>query len=75
MFEGYHHVRLIPCIIAPTRRFFDTTPIGRIVNRFSGDQICVDNDLARNFNFVVLMIVIIVYSIGTIAYAFPFTVR
>ncbi|KAJ2680519.1 hypothetical protein GGI25_000492 [Coemansia spiralis] len=37
------HKRLIRSIMHATPRFFDTTPIGRIINRFSGDMHTIDN--------------------------------
>ncbi|KAJ2624970.1 hypothetical protein GGI25_006228 [Coemansia spiralis] len=38
------HKQLIRSIVHATPRFFDTTPIGRIISRFSGDMQTIDND-------------------------------
>ncbi|KAI9506366.1 P-loop containing nucleoside triphosphate hydrolase protein [Coemansia spiralis] len=38
------HKQLIRSIVHATPRFFDTTPIGRIVSRFSGDMQTIDYD-------------------------------
>lgn len=40
-----HKQMLNSVIRAPTSTFFDITPVGRIVNRFSQDIDTVDNDL------------------------------
>lgn len=40
-----HKQMLNSVIRAPTSTFFDITPVGRIINRFSQDIDTVDNDL------------------------------
>ncbi|NXQ63375.1 MRP7 protein, partial [Anthoscopus minutus] len=39
------HDRLLQRVLKATVTFFDTTPIGRILNRFSSDLYCVDDSL------------------------------
>ncbi|NXD12515.1 MRP7 protein, partial [Nothocercus nigrocapillus] len=39
------HSRLLQQVIKATVTFFDTTPVGRILNRFSSDLYCVDDSL------------------------------
>ncbi|XP_017091987.2 ATP-binding cassette sub-family C member 4 [Drosophila bipectinata] len=41
------HDRMFACILHATMRFFDTTPSGRILNRFSKDMGAVDELLPR----------------------------
>jgi ATP-binding cassette subfamily C (CFTR/MRP) protein 1 len=40
-----HHELLRGVVAAPTS-FFDVTPIGRILNRFSSDMLCIDEELS-----------------------------
>ncbi|XP_036368003.1 canalicular multispecific organic anion transporter 2 [Octopus sinensis] len=57
------HFRLLDNIIHCPMSFFDTTPIGRIINRFSRDIDIVDNTLA----FIIRRwLQIVLQSIGTI---------
>eukprot|EP01033_Poteriospumella_lacustris_P004219 gene4219-3010_t len=47
--------------------FFDITPIGRIINRFSQDMATIDEDLAQTMSQVISMIGSVAGSIGAIA--------
>jgi ABC-type multidrug transport system fused ATPase/permease subunit len=50
-------------------RFFDTTPIGRIVNRFSSDMSCIDLSIAdalRQYTEMLLGQITIVFVISTV---------
>ncbi|XP_062399832.1 ATP-binding cassette sub-family C member 12-like [Sardina pilchardus] len=52
--------------------FFDTTPTGRIMNRFSKDQDELDSSLPLNMENFLLHCLIITFTIVTIAAVFPF---
>jgi len=63
-----HHNMLVNVLRGPMT-FFDTTPVGRIINRFSQDVKAIDNDLPETFMevlyslFMVLSVfVVIIYS-------------
>ncbi|KAI9138247.1 P-loop containing nucleoside triphosphate hydrolase protein [Paraphysoderma sedebokerense] len=43
------HISAITRVLYSPMSFFDTTPLGRIINRFSKDQDSVDNTLAESF--------------------------
>ncbi|XP_025978767.2 ATP-binding cassette sub-family C member 10 isoform X2 [Dromaius novaehollandiae] len=64
------HSRLLQRVIKATVTFFDTTPIGRILNRFSSDLYCVDDSLPFILNIFLAnmygllgMLVIITYGL------------
>ncbi|NXW02689.1 MRP7 protein, partial [Fregetta grallaria] len=64
------HNRLLQRALKATVTFFDTTPIGRILNRFSSDLYCVDDSLPFILNIFLAnmygllgMLVIITYGL------------
>jgi len=62
------HASLFDVVIRGRMRFFDTTPTGSVVNRFSGDMQVVDNTLPQALNsflftFIEVFAVLIVISI------------
>ncbi|XP_033647740.1 ATP-binding cassette sub-family C member 9-like [Asterias rubens] len=44
------HQKMLRNIIKAPLRFFDTTPVGRILNRFATDTNLIDSKLAQTFN-------------------------
>ena len=44
------HNQMLESVIRLPQCFFDTTPLGRVLNRFSKDQYTVDEVLPRSFN-------------------------
>ncbi|KAG0087671.1 hypothetical protein BGZ93_010808, partial [Podila epicladia] len=46
------HERLLHKIIRAKVRFYDTTPMGRIVNRFSSDVSTVDEEVSTGINYL-----------------------
>ncbi|NXK85455.1 MRP7 protein, partial [Formicarius rufipectus] len=68
------HKRLLQRALKATVTFFDTTPTGRILNRFSSDLYCVDESLPFVLNIFLAnvygllgMLVIITYGVPWIA--------
>ncbi|NWV84549.1 MRP7 protein, partial [Dasyornis broadbenti] len=64
------HNRLLQRVLKATVTFFDTTPTGRILNRFSSDMYCVDDSLPFILNIFLAdiygllgMLVIITYGL------------
>jgi hypothetical protein len=64
-FGAQMHSGMLECVMRAPTRFFDTTPIGRILNRFTSDQYTLDNDLRQNVSMV-LMCVMRVLQVITI---------
>ncbi|KAF0715601.1 Aste57867_3300 [Aphanomyces stellatus] len=46
-------------------QFFDTNPVGRILNRFSGDVSTVDSRLPNNFGTFLSNLFVLVFAFGT----------
>ncbi|KAG0309742.1 hypothetical protein BGZ98_008878 [Dissophora globulifera] len=65
------HQRLLRKISRAKVRFFDTTPIGRIVNRFSSDMSTIDEEVSNNVQGLFGSIVTIVGIIVIISISMP----
>ncbi|KAF9384934.1 hypothetical protein CPB97_005270 [Podila verticillata] len=70
------HEQLLHKITHAKVRFYDTTPLGRIINRFSSDMSSVDEDVSMGiyylFSSVVTLIgIIIIISVNTPAFLIP----
>lgn len=62
---------MLHSVIRSTPRWFDTTPSGRIVNRFSRDQETIDGTLSSSIRVVGSWAASLVGSIVLIAYVVP----
>lgn len=47
------HNTMLHCIMHAPLCFFDTTPIGRILSRFSSDIETVDDEFCELFQFII----------------------
>ncbi|OBZ84683.1 ATP-dependent bile acid permease [Choanephora cucurbitarum] len=70
------HNQLLDRILRAKIRFFDTTPMGRIINRFSSDLECIDQAVAPSlsallFSVIATAYVIILVSAITPAFIVP----
>jgi ATP-binding cassette subfamily C (CFTR/MRP) protein 1 len=52
--------------------FFDTTPVGRLINRFSKDQTTVDTSVPQALSTSLAIVLGAIGSIGVISYVTPF---
>lgn len=66
------HCNLIDSVLRAPQSFFDQTPIGRIVSRFSKDFYTIDVELTESFDFTIFFSLQVVFALGTIIFATPY---
>lgn len=64
----YLHARMANSVFRAPMRFFETTPIGRILNRFSNDIFKVDELLGRTFSQFVNNVIKVSFTIIVICF-------
>ncbi|KAF9118109.1 hypothetical protein BGW39_001468, partial [Mortierella sp. 14UC] len=65
------HAQLLDKVSRAKVRFFDTTPIGRIINRFSSDISTIDEAVNRTLLMFITQLITIVGIIGVISVNMP----
>ncbi|RKP09575.1 P-loop containing nucleoside triphosphate hydrolase protein [Thamnocephalis sphaerospora] len=65
------HQRLLDRVLNAKLRFFDVTPIGRLMNRFSKDMETIDQEVAPCLSFFLVAIVQTCGIIAVIIYVIP----
>ncbi|GMK54458.1 hypothetical protein CspeluHIS016_0110440 [Cutaneotrichosporon spelunceum] len=65
------HNRLLDSVVHGTIRFFNTTPVGRIINRFSKDIETIDTRLNSSSRTVITFTTSLLFTLGMIAYIVP----
>ncbi|KAF7729547.1 hypothetical protein EC973_004221 [Apophysomyces ossiformis] len=66
------HAEMLTTIMRSPMSFFDTTPLGRILNRFSKDQHTVDEILPRSFQAYFRVLFSVLATVCIIAFSTPF---
>ncbi|KAI8137621.1 hypothetical protein BJV82DRAFT_646813 [Fennellomyces sp. T-0311] len=65
------HERLLDKILRAKVRFFDSTPMGRVVNRFSSDLATIDQEVSPSMAFLIYSIVSTICTVVLISYVVP----
>lgn len=65
------HDRMAHAIFRSPMNFFETTPVGRILNRFSSDIYRVDEVIARTFNMLFVNSARACFTLGVIVFTTP----
>jgi ABC-type multidrug transport system fused ATPase/permease subunit len=61
------HLQLLHAVLGAPIAFFDVTPLGRILNRFSSDMVVVDEDLSQTISQLVNSVFQCIGAVGAIA--------
>ncbi|DAZ98872.1 TPA: hypothetical protein N0F65_002597 [Lagenidium giganteum] len=67
----YLFQRLLTAIVRSPMAFFDTTPLGRIVNRLSSDVYMVDETISNTWVSMLGTLLYVVVALGTVCYVTP----
>jgi ABC-type multidrug transport system fused ATPase/permease subunit len=62
------HQKMLICLLKAPIEFFDVTPVGRIINRFSRDMDNIDNSLPLAISSLLTFVLLIIGLIGTICF-------
>ncbi|GAB5588211.1 hypothetical protein Unana1_03111 [Umbelopsis nana] len=65
------HAEMLTGVLRSPMSFFDTTPLGRIINRFSKDQHTVDEGLPRTFSAYFRVLFSVISTVCVISYSTP----
>jgi ABC-type multidrug transport system fused ATPase/permease subunit len=65
------HSQLISSILRAPMSFFDKTPLGRIMNRFSMDIEILDTELCQSYGYLFILLTEVVRQFMTIFAAMP----
>lgn len=65
------HAEMAAAVVYSPITFFETTPIGRILNRFTQDMRTVDNALPRVFTALLSSIIRAIFTLVLIGYSMP----
>jgi len=63
------HARVLERVLFAPTAFFDVTPVGRVLNRFSGDLLTVDTELSRTMSEFSGVVMYVIGAVGALCVA------
>lgn len=65
------HNQMLDSVLGATVRFYDTTPLGRLINRFSRDVETIDNSLSGTIRMVLANVAVLIGALAFVVVILP----
>ncbi|KAF1745089.1 LOW QUALITY PROTEIN: hypothetical protein MXB_2975 [Myxobolus squamalis] len=66
------HQRLLRCLFRPPITFFESTPLGRLLNAFSKEMSVIDESIANSLRITIFLFISLLFSMLTVTFILPY---